>query len=85
MSGRICPTCGLEITFELVAFDGLEGAVDIAGAEFPDADQIDFERVEVEATVRLSCSCSYHDIELEGAVSAFDFMPDEWVYEVVRA
>jgi hypothetical protein len=83
MSGRICPQCDREITVELVTFDGLEAAVDTAGAEFPDADQTDFERAAVSATVRLSCRCSYHDIEAEGSVSAFDFMPDEWVYEEV--
>lgn len=81
MSGRICPQCDREILPELVEFDGLENAVDIAGEDFPDAGDTDFERAEIEGTIRLSCSCSYHDIDMSGSVSAFDFMPDEWVYE----
>ena len=66
---------------ELVKFDGLEKAVDIAGEGLPDAGDTDFDRAEIEGTIRLSCSCSYHDIGMSGSVSPFDFMPDEWVYE----
>lgn len=81
MTGRICPRCDREILPELVEFDSLEDVVDIAGEEFPDVDETDFERVEVAGAVRLSCSCSYYDVELNGSVSAFDFLPGEWVYQ----
>ena len=81
MTGRICQECSREILPEMVAFDGLEDAVDIAGEEFPEVDETDFERAEIESTIRISCSCSYHDIEVSGSVSAFNYLPEAWDYD----
>lgn len=80
MSGRICPNCDREITASLYRLEGLEDSVDIAGADFPEAGETDYERADVSGVVRLSCSCSYYDIDVEGSVSAFNLMPQEWDY-----
>jgi len=84
MSGRLCPACDREITAELVELHGTDEAVDIAGEPFPDADDTDYARAEIEATIRLSCRCSYYDIaNMTGSVTAFRMVPDEWDYEEV--
>jgi hypothetical protein len=78
---RICPTCEREIVASLYSLDGGNEAVDMAGEDYPEEGDTDYARADVNATVRLACSCSHYDVELDGSVSAFSWVPDEWEYE----
>lgn len=80
---RLCPACDREILADLVDLDGGDDVVELAGEDIPDdaADWADMDRATFSATVRLSCSCSYHDVETDAEVSAFDYVPDEWDYD----
>lgn len=78
---RICRTCEREITAELFRLDGGDDVVDMAGVD-PDPtarDPDERQSALLEATIRLSCSCSSLDVDTEGTVTPLSsFVPDEW-------
>jgi hypothetical protein len=79
---RICPECEREILAELVELDGGNGVVDLAGDD-PDLDDPETIReATVEATIRLSCSCSHYDVDVNATTTSLSaFLPDEWDYD----
>ena len=78
---RRCPTCGQEITPELLTLDGADEVVDLA-SDAPDIDDPETINSEtVEGTVRLSCSCASHDVEVSGTEHSLALLPYEWEFE----
>jgi len=77
---RLCPTCEREITADLVELDGTDDVVKLAAAE-DETDDNGYPRptsATVGGVLRLSCSCSFHDVDVTGSVSSFEALPFEW-------
>lgn len=78
---RQCPACEREITAELLALDGTDEVVDLA-SDMPDIDDPDtINSADIEGTVRLSCSCASHDVEVSGTEHSLALLPYEWEFE----
>jgi len=77
---RRCTNCEREVTVELYSLDGVDDVADLGGLDGL-VDGGTFETANIQATVRLSCSCAFVDVSAEGRATTSQDVPSGWAAE----